>query len=265
MAKKQTRAPARPKPDKEAPDKAASGKGTTTRRRSSKATKALTDAPALPLPKPAPKPKPAAAKTPRPSPPQARRPVKPARPPTAAGLERELVQMAHGAAGTLRRTAIALLVLGTFAGLGTGLWSLRPSPSFSSDEIAAGSPFDVTFRVVNDNAWLPVANLEISCVLDQVRAISDQRVTVAAANLQVAGSPGRTLAPGGSATFTCPLRAALPPTMRDDAGIAPRAEIYFRSRYDLPLLGGWRVSDNSPLFVLNTRLLPPRWTVKPGG
>ncbi|MFO1079220.1 MAG: hypothetical protein U1E23_01150 [Reyranellaceae bacterium] len=267
MARKQTRSPERPKAET-----GAAATGSAPRRRApKKSVKAAADGPALPLPKPVPKakPKPATAKAPRPPAPASRRQVKPPPPPTAAALERELVQMAHGAAGTLRRTVVALLVLGTFVGLGTGLWSLRPSPSFSSEEIASGSPFDVTFRVANDNAWLPVAHLEISCVIDQVRAVSDQRITVAATNLRFdgpqAGPQSGTLPPGGTASFTCPLRAALPPTMRDDAGIAPRAEIYFRSRYDLPLLGGWRISDTSPLFVLNTRLLPPRWTVKPGG
>ena len=41
--------------------------------------------------------------------------------------------------------------------------------------------------------------------------------------------------------------------------------IYFRSQYDLPLIGSLRVTDDSAHFFLNTRVLPPRWTRLPNG
>ena len=43
------------------------------------------------------------------------------------------------------------------------------------------------------------------------------------------------------------------------------AEIYFRVEYDLPVVGSFRLTDNRGPFILNTRLLPPRWTGKTGG
>lgn len=255
MAKKQTRAPAKPR----APRTGGKGKGKgKAAARADGQLEVAFDSPAAtrPKPKPTPKPKP-------PSGPRSPRRAPRAAPPPA--LDRELLQIARGAAGTLRRTVIVGLALGTLATLAAGLWSLRPSPDFSSDVVAAGSPFDVAFQVRNGSSWLPLANLRLLCVLDQVRAVSAEPVIVEAANVRLEGSLANGLAPGASGSFTCPLRAALPPTMRDDAGIPPRAEIYFRSRYDLPFVGSFRVTDNSPLFVLNTRLLPPRWTVKPEG
>jgi hypothetical protein len=77
--------------------------------------------------------------------------------------------------------------------------------------------------------------------------------------------PGGTnrLEPGESATFKCPFRAALGHSINDDPGIATRAEIYFRSAYDLRLLGAIPMTESSARFFLNTRLLPPRWTGAP--
>ncbi len=144
-----------------------------------------------------------------------------------------------------------------------------PIPTFSSADVAAGSPFDATFQVENRNSWLGLANLKISCVLAQVRAspISPTMVDptmVDATNVRFAGKQANGLEPGESGTFTCPFQVALTPT-KDDPGIAQRAEIYFRSEYDLPLIGSLRLTDNSARFSLNTRLLPPRWTSKPNG
>ena len=71
------------------------------------------------------------------------------------------------------------------------------------------------------------------------------------------------LEPGALATFKCPFRTILRGTADDELGIALRSEIYFRSTYDLPLLGSLRLTDFRGPFVLNTRLLPPRWSAKP--
>ena len=88
---------------------------------------------------------------------------------------------------------------------------------------------------------------------------------VDATNVRFSGKQPNDLAPGESGTFTCPFRGALTELTNDDPGIAQRAEIYFRSQYDLPLIGSLRVTDNSAHFVLNTRVLPPRWTRLPNG
>jgi hypothetical protein len=146
---------------------------------------------------------------------------------------------------------------------------LRPIPTFSSEDVAAGSPFDATFQVENRNSWLNLANLKISCVLAQVRASPTSPTMVDptmvdATNVRFAGKQATGLEPGESGSFTCPFQVALTPT-KDDPGIAQRAEIYFRSEYDLPLIGSLRLIHNSARFSLNTRLLPPRWARKPNG
>jgi hypothetical protein len=194
----------------------------------------------------------------RPAEPARKRP--PARPPAPppAALDQELLQLAKGAAGTLRRVVITVLVLIAIAGLASGLWSLRPIPTFSSEGVISGSPFDVTFRVENKDPWFTLSNLKLFCVLADVRASTIAPLSVEASNVRF-----NLLEPGQSGTFTCPFRAALAPQDRDDAGVPQRAEIYFRSRYDAPLIGSPRLTDNSTLFTLNTRLLPPRWTTKP--
>jgi len=176
-----------------------------------------------------------------------------------------LLQLAKSAAGTLQRALLTLLILAAIAGAAAGLWALRPSPTFSSEDVAAGSPFDVTFRVENRNPWLTLFNLKIGCVLAQVRAAPIEPTLVDATNVRFAAKKVNELAPGESGTFTCPFRAALTELTNDDPGIAQRAEIYFRSQYDLPLIGSLRVTDNSARFFLNTRVLPPRWTRMPNG
>jgi hypothetical protein len=177
-------------------------------------------------------------------------------------LDQELMHMARGAAGTVKRLVLTALVVFAIATLGAILWSLRPVPSFASDDVTSSSPFDVTFRVANDDAWLPLKNLRIYCVLAQVRALPIEPKIVEAANLKLGGALPGGLESGASGSFTCPLRGVLGPADRDDAGVAQRAEIYFRSRYDLPLIGSLRLTENSPAYILNTRLIPPRWTVK---
>ena len=67
------------------------------------------------------------------------------------------------------------------------------------------------------------------------------------------------------ATFKCPFRALLKGSSNDELGVALRSEIYFQSEYDLPLLHSFRTTASNGPFVLNTTLLPPRWTAKPKG
>lgn len=177
-------------------------------------------------------------------------------------FDQELLQLARGAAGTLQRAFLTVVVLTAIAGAAAGLWALRPVPSFSSEDVAEGSPFDVTFKIRNGNAWLPLSNLKIWCVLAQVRAVAIPPTAVDATNLQLPGTDESGLRPGEAGTFTCPFRTVLEQSTFDDAGTARRAEIYFRSEYDLPLVGSPRLTHNSPHFVLDTHLLPPRWTRK---
>jgi hypothetical protein len=188
---------------------------------------------------------------------------KPIPPPPTVPLDQELLHLARGAAGSVKRAVIGLLVLFIIATIAAALWSLRPVPSFASDDVTAGSPFDVTFKVGNDNPWLPLNNLRIYCVLAQVRALPIEPTIVEAASLRLGGTLPGGLQAGASGSFTCPLRGTLGQADRDDAAVAQRTEIYFRSRYDLPLFGSLRLTENSPNYILNTRLIPPRWTLKP--
>ena len=188
--------------------------------------------------------------------------------PPPVPFDQELLQLAKGAAGTLKSVLLTLLILAALAGTAAGLWALRPSPTFSSDGVVTGSPFDVTFRVENRDPWFILSNLRIGCVLAQVRASPNSPTMVDpamvdATNLRLAGKQPSGLEPGESGTFSCPFRADLIEVTSDDPGIAQRAEIYFRSQYDLPLIGSLRITDDSARFVLNTRVLPPRWTRKP--
>lgn len=194
--------------------------------------------------------------------PTRRRPPQPP-PPPAIPLEQELLQLAKGAARTLQRVLLTLLALFVIISMAAALWSLRPTPTFSSEDVMTGSPFDVTFRVENRDSWFALSDLTLFCVLAEVRASTIAPQIVEAANVRFSGKQADTLEPGESAAFTCPFRAVLSPADRDDAGIPQRAEIYFRSQYDLPLIGSLRLTDNSERFTLNTRLLPPRWTTKP--
>lgn len=170
--------------------------------------------------------------------------------------------MAQGGAQSLAQMLLVLVVLALVAGAATGLWLLRPVPSYSSDDVTAGSPFDVTFRVENKDAWFPLANLKISCVLAHVRGEPIAPTLVEATNVRLAANGVAGLEPGEAGTFTCPFLAFLEHETKDDPGVATRAEIYFRSDYDLPQLGWFRLSDNSARFFLDTRLLPPRWVRK---
>lgn len=173
--------------------------------------------------------------------------------------------LARDAGQTIRAALLALFVVAGLAGIGVVLWALRPTPDYASEAVQAGSPFDVTFQVRNESPWFSLANLRIYCVLIHVRGSSMPPAIVEAAEVRLTGAAGAQpggLAPGDGGTFTCPLRTVVDHPAAEDASIAQRAEIYFRSEYDEPVAGAFRITDNSPTFVLNTRLLPPRWTKK---
>ncbi len=175
--------------------------------------------------------------------------------------------MARGGAQSLAQMLRAVIVMALVAGAAAGVWLLRPAPSYSSEDVTAGSPFDVTFRVENKDAWFPLANLNISCVLAHVRAEPIAPTLIAATNVRLAATGTNTgatgLEPGESGTFTCPFLSFLDHETKDDPGVATRAEIYFRSDYDVPLPGSLRLSNDSARFFLDTRLLPPRWVRTP--
>jgi hypothetical protein len=154
-----------------------------------------------------------------------------------------------GAQSFLWLATVVLIFAGLIAA-GIGVWSLRPFPEYSSDRVRVGSPFDATFRIENASAWFALSHLVIHCSLAKIDTADTPPVDADASRI-----PER-LEPGASATFTCPFR-------NDDLDVALRSQIYFRSEYDLPVLGTFRITDTRGPFVLDTRLLPPRWTAKP--
>ena len=193
---------------------------------------------------------------------QPRTRIRPPPPPTST-LKQELLVMARDGAQSLERLFMTLIVLMVMAGMAFGAWSLRPVPSYASDDVKDGSPFDVTFKVENKDSWFALANLKVGCVLDHVRASGLPPTLLEATDVRFSSRTGTGLEPGESATFTCPFRSLIGHPINDDPGIAQRSEIYFQAKYDLPLVGSIRLTDNSTPYFLNTRLLPPRWTKKP--
>ena len=193
---------------------------------------------------------------------QPRTRVRPPPPPTST-LKQELMVMARDSAQSLERLFMTLIILMVMGGVAFGAWSLRPTPSYSSGEVKDGSPFDVTFKVENKDSWFALANLKVGCVLDHVRASGLPPTLLEATDVRFSSRTGTGLEPGESATFTCPFRSLIGHPINDDPGIAQRSEIYFQAKYDLPLVGSIRLTDNSTPYFLNTRLLPPRWTKKP--
>jgi hypothetical protein len=174
-------------------------------------------------------------------------------------LQQGLVEMATIGAQSFLWLFFVVAGMAAVAVLAFVVWSMRPVPVYLSERVKAGSPFDVEFWVENSSSWFALPHLGISCVLSYSGA-PDLPPTPASDVRLPAGDPTG-LGPGGTATFKCPFPAALRGT--DEVAIATRAEIYFRIEYDMPVFGTFRLTDNRGPFVLNTKLLPPRWAAGP--
>lgn len=174
--------------------------------------------------------------------------------PAELPVRQGLVEMATIGAQSFVWLTTFVATLAVLAGVGFGIWSLRPVPAYSSERVTLGSAFAVTFRIENTSDWFALAHLKIRCVVDGVDAPSIPPVAADLSRL-----PER-LEPGEQGTFTCPLATVTPE-------VAQRSELWFRSEYDLPfdlpVLGRLRLSNNRGPFVLDMKLLPPRWTAKP--
>jgi hypothetical protein len=196
--------------------------------------------------------------------PRAPRKARPQRPPPPT-LQQELALLARDGAHALRQMLIVVLVIGAIAGAAFGVWSIRPTPAYSSEGLVVGSPFDVTFKVQNESPWFPLTNLGISCIVDHIRASGLPPTLVEAVDVRfpVRGVP--TLEPGETATFTCPYRALIGHRINADPDIVRRSEIHFRAEYEVPFLKSVRMTDNSAHLSFDTRVLPPRWVPVEGG
>ena len=168
-------------------------------------------------------------------------------------LQQGLLEMATVGAQSFLWLAMVVAIIAALAGAAFGIWSLRPVPVYLAERVKAGSPFAVTFWVENSSTWFPLSHLKISCALARLETLEMPPV-----DADMSRIPER-LEPGQSATFTCPFRGT-----SDDLDVALRTELYLRSEYDEPVFGAFRLSNTRGPLVLNTRLLPPRWTAKPG-
>ena len=179
-------------------------------------------------------------------------------PPADQPLQAGLIEMATVGAQSVLWLVLAGAVLAAVAGAAVIIWSLRPVPLYLSERVKRGSPFDVEFWMENTSAWFAMSHLGISCALTYPGA--PDLPPTPASDVQLPGHP-TDLAPGEVAIFRCPFPTVL--RGADEIGVATRAEIYFRLEYDLPVFGWLRLSDDRGPFVLNTKLLPPRWTGRP--
>jgi hypothetical protein len=168
-------------------------------------------------------------------------------------LEQGLVEMATIGAQSVLWLVLVIAALAAVATAAVIAWSQRPVPIYLSERVKTGSPFDVEFWVENASPWFAMSRPSISCVLSYPGA--PDLPPTPASDLQLPAGDTTALKPGEMAIFKCPFPAAL--RTADEIGAATRAEIYFRIEYDAPLVG--RLSDTRGPFVLNTRVLPPRW------
>jgi hypothetical protein len=168
---------------------------------------------------------------------------------------------AREGAHAFRQVFLAIVVIGAIVAAGFGVWSVRPTPSYSSEGLETGSPFDLTFKVENESPWFELSNLGISCIVDHIRASGLPPTRVEAKDVRFPPGRASTLEPGESATFTCPFRALIGHPINHDPDIVRRSEIYFHAEYDVPFWRSFRISDNSVHFFFDTRPLPPRWVV----
>jgi hypothetical protein len=174
-------------------------------------------------------------------------------------LEQGLVEMATIGAQSFAWLVLVIAALAAVVGGAVIAWSMRPVPIYLSERIKTGSPFDVEFWVENSSAWFSMSHLSLSCALLYPGA--PNLPPTPASEVRLPGNP-TALAPGEMATFKCPFPADLRGT--DELSVATRGEIYFRVIYDMPVFGWFRLSDDRGPFVLNTKLLPPRWTGRSG-
>ncbi len=166
-------------------------------------------------------------------------------------------------AQAFRQILIAVAVIASIIGIALGVWAIRPTPVYASEGLTTGSPFDLTFKVMNESPWFDLSNLGISCIVDHIRASGLPATRVEAKDVRFPSSGRATLQPGESATFTCPFRALIGHPINADPDIVRRSEIYFHAEYDVPVWRAFRIPDDSAHFFFDTRPIPPRWVMKP--
>jgi hypothetical protein len=180
-------------------------------------------------------------------------------PPPPIPLQQQLLVFGREGASAFRQVFLVVALIAAIAAVAFGVWSIRPTPAYSSEGLTTGSPFDLTFKVENESPWFALSNLGISCIVDHIRASGLPPTRVEAEDVRFPAGHGATLDPGESATFTCPFRALIGHPINNDPDIVRRSEIYFHAEYDVPFWRAFRIPDNSVHFFFDTRPIPPRW------
>jgi hypothetical protein len=194
------------------------------------------------------------------APKRSRAPV-PAPPPPPIPLQQQLLVFGREGASAFRQVFLVVVFIAAIVAVAFGVWSIRPTPAYSSEGLVTGSPFDLTFKVENESPWFELSNLGISCIVDHIRASGLPPTRVEAKDVRFPAGNGSTLRPGESATFTCPFRALIRHPINEDPDIVRRSEIYFHAEYEVPFWRSFRISHDSAHFFFDTRPIPPRWGV----
>lgn len=197
----------------------------------------------------------------RPKTPQRKRTTAPQAPPPPIPLQQQLLVFGREGAHAFRQVLLVAVFIAALVAVAFGVWSIRPTPAYSSEGLTTGSPFDLTFKVENESAWFELSNLSISCIVDHIRASGLPPTRVEAKDVRFPSPQVPTLQPGESATFTCPFRALIGHPINADADIVRRSEIYFHAEYDVPFWRALRIGHDSAHFFFDTRPIPPRWVV----
>jgi hypothetical protein len=195
------------------------------------------------------------------SPKRKRTPAPVPAPPPPVPLQQQLLVFGREGVQAFRQILLAVVVIAAIVAVGLGVWSIRPTPAYSSEGLVTGSPFDLTFKVENESPWFELSNLGISCIVDHIRASGLPPTRVEAKDVRFPSGRVPTLQPGESATFTCPFRTLIGHPINEDPDIVRRSEIYFHAEYDVPLWHAFRITHDSAHFFFDTRPIPPRWVV----
>ena len=185
----------------------------------------------------------------------------PAPPPPPIPLQQQLLVFGREGAHAFRQVLLVVVFIAAIVAVAFGVWSIRPTPGYSSEGLVTGSPFDLTFKVENESPWFELSNLGISCIVDHIRASGLPPTRVEAKDVLFPPGHGSTLLPGESATFTCPFRVLIGHPINNDPDIVRRSEIYFHAEYDVPFWRSFRIPHDSAHFFFDTRPIPPRWVV----
>jgi hypothetical protein len=152
--------------------------------------------------------------------------------------------------------AVVVAVIGLIASI-VGIWGLPwpTKPAFAPGLPSLGSSLDVPFSVTNKSAFFSLNNLQILCGIISIQTslgphgFKDFSVTVNGTN---------ELKPLETRSYTCPFNQVF--KLSSDTKIS-EAQIQFASSYDRRYPKEENDKVQSEIFILNTKTIPPQWTI----